>query len=115
MVPPTAPMLRLPTLALAAWLAGAAQVASALRALSSQRRAPTVSMGLGNRVYQEASSPQSTPERFRGKGTRSPPRGASPQSSAQTWGRLASRDKVCNPLDLTSMLGWEEVGCYWRG
>lgn len=105
MVPPTAPMLRQPTLALAAWLAGAAQVASALRVPSSRSRAPTVAMGLGNRVYQEASSPQSTPERFRGKGTRSPPRGASPQSSAQTWGRLASRDKVCNPLRLDFHVG----------
>ncbi|KAF6321305.1 hypothetical protein mRhiFer1_008434 [Rhinolophus ferrumequinum] len=105
MVPPTAPKLRLPTLALAAWLAGAAQVASTLRAPSSRSRAPTVAMGLGNRVYQEASSPQSIPERFRGKGTRSPPRGASPLSSAQTWGRLASRVKVCNPLRLDFLVG----------
>ena len=45
-------------------------------------------------------------EPFGGKGARSPPEGTSPQPSAQTRGRLVSRDEVCSPLDLTFLLGW---------
>lgn len=96
---PTAPQLR---------LAGASQVPSGPESqvlavpLPESRRDSDPESIKKPLVHHKA--PRAEP--FRGKGARSPPGGTSPQPSAQTLGRLVSRDEVCRPLDLTFLLGW---------
>lgn len=77
---------------------------------------PHSGMGLGNSVYKKPlvhhQAPRSGPE---GKGPavlQEVPR----HSLLRRPGVSSSPEtKSATPLDLTSMLGWEEVGCYCRG
>lgn len=62
---------------------------------------PRVTVGFGNRIHQETSSPlQSTRSGSKGRGPIIPQVGASPESSALTRGCLVSRDKISSTLRL---------------
>lgn len=115
MVPPTAPMLRLPTLALAAWLAGAAQVASALRAEALGVAPPQWPWDSGTEPIKKPLVHKAPRSGSEGKGPVVPQE--VPLHSLLRRPGVASppETKSATPLDLTFMFGWEEVGCYWRG